>query len=148
MYKLQYKPQKRKGMSQTMEIALIVGVVIAIVAVLALSFNGGIQGLMQRASISVTHQEFVKTSNSTYYLSMDVKNDGNKKLNNITVQVQDSGPYSLSPNTITAGQSASYQGKVMPVPANPTPGSQVPLIVKGTADDGSITSKIITVTAP
>ena len=143
-----YKLQKRKGMSQTMEIALIVGIVIAVVAVLALSVSGGAQTLLQRASITVNHQELVKTSNGTYYLTIDAKDDGNKRLSNVTVQVQDSVPYSLLPNPIMAGQSASYQGKVVPAPANPTSGSQIPLIVKGTADDGSIASKTVLVTAP
>ncbi len=136
-----YKIQKRNAMSQSMEIALIVGVVIAIVAVVAFSVTGGVQSLTQRTSVNIVHSEFVKTFNGTYYLTVDVKNDGNKKLTSVTAQVQDSQPYTLVPIPLMSGQTASYSGKVIPIPLNPTSGTELPLIVKATSDDGSVTSK-------
>ncbi|MGI0006682.1 MAG: hypothetical protein ACREAR_01650 [Nitrosotalea sp.] len=143
-----YKHQKRKAMSQSMEIALIVGVVIAIVGVVAFSVTGGVQSLTQRTSVSIAHSEFTKTFNGTYYLTADVKNDGNKKLTNLTVQVQDSVPYTLAPLPLLPGQTASYSGKVIPLPANPVSGTQLPMTVKATSDDGSVTSKTGSLFAP
>ncbi|MGI0092560.1 MAG: hypothetical protein ACREA8_00490 [Nitrosotalea sp.] len=142
------KLQKRKAMSQSMEIALIVGVVIAIVGVVAFSVTGGVQSLTQRASVSIAHSEFTKTFNGTYYLTADVKNDGNKKLTNLTVQVQDSVPYALAPLPLLPGQTASYSGKVIPLPANPVSGTQLPMTVKAISDDGSVTSKTGSLFAP
>lgn len=142
------KLQKRKAMSQSMEIALIVGVVIAIVGVVAFSVTGGVQSLVQRTSVTISHSEFTKTFNGTYYLTVDVKNDGNKKLTSLTAQVQDSIPYTLAPLPLIPGQTASYSGKVIPIPANPTSGTQLPLIVKAISDDGSVTSKTGSLFAP
>ena len=135
-------------MSQSMEIALIIGVVIAIVGVVAFSVTGGVQSLVQRTSVSIAHSEFTKTFNGTYYLTIDVKNDGNKKLTSLTVQVQDSIPYTLVPLPLIPGQTASYSGKVIPIPANPISGTQLPMIVKATSDDGSVTSKTGSLFAP
>jgi len=142
------KLQKRKAMSQSMEIALIVGVVIAIVGVVAFSVTGGVQSLTQRTSVSIAHSEFTKTFDGTYYLTVDVKNDGNKKLTSLTVQVQDSIPYTLAPLPLIPGQTASYFGKVTPVPANPISGTQLPMILKAISDDGSVTSKTGSLFAP
>src|SRR5579885_1744777 len=75
-----YQPRSRKAMSQSMEIALIIGVVIAIVAVVAFAVNGGVHSLTQSASLEIAHSEFTKTFDGTYYASVDVKNDGSKLL--------------------------------------------------------------------
>ena len=143
-----YHLGSRKAMSQSMEIALIIGIVIAIVAVVAFAVNGGVHSLTQSASLEIAHSEFTKTFDGTYYASVDVKNDGSKVLNNVTVQIGNSIPYNLSPVSIRPGQTASYSGTVSPSPANPPSGSQLPILVKATADDGSITSKIGTLFAP
>ena len=131
-----------------MEIALIIGVVIAIVGVVAFSVTGGVQSLTQRTSVTIAHSEFTKTFNGTYYLTVDVKNDGNKKLTSLTAQVQDSIPYTLAPLPLIPGQAASYSGKVIPIPANPVSGTQLPMIVKAISDDGSVTSKTGSLFAP
>lgn len=144
---LMYK-HPRKAMSQSMEIALIVGVVIAIVGVVAFSVTGGVQSLTQHTSVSIAHSEFTKTFNGTYYLTVDVKNDGNKKLISLTTQIQDSIPYTLAPLPLIPGQTASYSGKLIPNPSNPISGTELPLIVKATSDDGSITSKTGSLFAP
>lgn len=147
-FSVMYQLRSRKAMSQSMEIALIIGVVIAIVAVVAFAVNGGVHSLTQSASLEIAHSEFTKTFDGTYYASVDVKNDGSKVLNNVTVQIAASVPYNLSPPSIKPGQTASYSGIVVPNPANPASGTQIPVIVKATADDGSITSKIGTLFAP
>ncbi|MGI0069948.1 MAG: hypothetical protein ACREAN_06815 [Nitrosopumilaceae archaeon] len=131
-----------------MEIALIIGVVIAIVAVVAFAVNGGVHSLTQSASLEIAHSEFTKTFTGTYYASVDVKNDGSKVLNNVTAQIGGSVLYNFSPSSISPGQTASYSGIVVPNPANPLSGTQIPVIVKATAADGSITSKIGTLFAP
>ncbi|MGI0101928.1 MAG: hypothetical protein ACREA7_04955 [Nitrosotalea sp.] len=143
-----YHPRSRKAMSQSMEIALIIGVVIAIVAVVAFAVNGGIHSLTQNASLEIAHSEFTKTFDGTYYAAVDVKNDGSKVLDNVTAQIGGSVPYNLSPSSLRPGQTASYSGIVVPSPANPPSGTQIPIIVRATADDGSITSKIGTLFAP
>lgn len=143
-----YRPLPRKAMSQSMEIALIIGIVIAIVAVVAFSVNGGIHSLTQSASVEIAHSEFTRTIDGVYYASVDVKNDGSKVLGNVTVQIGGSVPYDLSPPSLSPGQTASYSGIVTPNPADPTSGTQLPVIIKAVADDGSITSKIGTVFAP
>ncbi len=131
-----------------MEIALIIGIVIAIVAVVAFAVNGGIHSLTQSASVDIAHSELTKTFDGTYYASVDVKNDGTKVLGNATIQIAGSVPYSLSPSKLNPGQTASYSGVIVPNPANPRSGTAVPVIVQATADDGSITSKIGTLVAP
>lgn len=141
-------PRSRKAMSQSMEIALIIGIVIAIVAVVAFAVNGGIHALTQSTSVDIVHSEFTKAFDGTYYASVDVKNDGSKVLDNVTVQISGSIPYNLSPQSLEPGQTASYSGIVVPNPANPISGVQVPVIVKATAYDGSITSKMGILFAP
>ena len=143
-----YHTKSRKAMSQSMEIALIIGIVIAIVAVVAFAVNGGIHALTQSTSVDIAHSEITKTFDGTYYGSVDVKNDGTKVLDNATVQIAGSVPYSLSPSMLSPGQTASYSGIISPNPPDPKSGTQIPVIVKATADDGSITSKIGTLFAP
>jgi hypothetical protein len=73
-----------------------------------------------------------------------------QNVKNYSVIVNYMNPSTLQDNSLASSNASQggYSGKVIPLPANPISGTQLPMTVKATSDDGSVTSKTGSLFAP
>lgn len=144
--------KKRRGLSPAITTLIILGIaVIAGVAVFQ-NFQSQSSVASARGAITVENLALIKNPSGELWLSVTIKNSGNKQIDSTVVNLQvdtDSGttgiqPFSANPTpaALNPGQTASVFVRVEDSTGSPITsvdvGQSIPVEIRGTTSDGSI----------
>jgi len=143
--------KKRKAISAAILTLILIGIAVGAGLLVYNTFQSGASTVSMKNAVVIEQVSLVKTNTGDSFLSLTVKNEGNKKFTSSSgnLQVDTNGsvsgiqPFSVapSPQALNPGQSASVYQRVVDSTGAPITnlviGQTIPIEVTATAEDGS-----------
>ncbi len=143
--------KKRKAISTAILTLILIGIAVGAGLLVYNTFQSGASTVAMKSVVTIEHVSLVKTNTGDSFLSLTIKNEGNKKLTSSSANLQvdtDTAtagiqPFAMtpSPQALNPGQSASAYQRVQDSAGNAITnlviGQTIPIVVTATAEDGS-----------